>query len=716
MQLLEHVAKAIAAGAGIPVPRGEVATTPAEAVSIAAVLGGRVAVKAQVPAGGRGRAGGILLVDASEAGAAAARLLGAKLRGFTVDSVLIEEAIEAAEELYLAVAVRPAERAVVLLLSVAGGVDVEQAREDQLGLVPIPITDGLRPWHVWRAAARAEIDPSQVPALIDLARRAHDLFWRERAELVEINPLFVASTGGLMAGDVRIVPDADTADDATEAVPPELRFDFVVLDPKGTVGLVTTGAGGSMHLIDRLAAAGLRPIDFCDIRTGRPRGLAERLRSAFERVAVVPSLRCIAINFFAGVTILDEVTPILIDVIRAASPRAPIVARLEGRGAEQARAQLAEIGVRCATSLDELVRMVGEVAALATPAGPAKADSASVRGRVEATRASAWSPSEPASEPAQAAPGLPLARGTSGGRGSASLSTPPLWTVLDAAQRGVVVQGMTGQIGRRHTSRMRAYGTPILAGVTPGRGGTVVDGVPVFNTVTEAVEATGVRASIAFLPAEVAADGIVEAAESGVGLIVCPTEGIRLHDALRALDAAHRHGARVVGPNTGGLLVPDKLSLGFLPSDFARPGPCAVLSRSGTLSYETVLALANVGLGLSAWIGVGGDRVKGSTFADLLPDLLADDRTGAVVLLGEIGGSDEEDAAALLAGARKPVVALLVGRTAPPGISMGHAGAIVDGARGSYESKRDALLAAGVTLAASPAELAAILSACLAAR
>jgi succinyl-CoA synthetase alpha subunit len=284
-----------------------------------------------------------------------------------------------------------------------------------------------------------------------------------------------------------------------------------------------------------------------------------------------------------------------------------------------------------------------------------------------------------------------------------------LWTLLDQATTGVIVQGMTGQIGRRHTSRMQAYGTPIVAGVTPGRGGTVVDGVPVFNTVADAVDATGARASIAFLPAEVAPDGIVEAAEAGVALIVCPTEGMRLHNTLRALDAAQRHGTRVVGPNTGGLLVPGKLSLGFLPADFARPGPCAVLSRSGTLSYESVLALANVGLGVSVWIGVGGDRMKGSTFADLLPDLLHDSRTGAVVILGEIGGTDEEDAAAILAGSDVPAVALLAGRTAPAGVSMGHAGAIVDGTRGSYESKRDALLAAGVAVAQSPSEMAAIL-------
>ena len=689
MQVLEHVAKAIAARAGIPVPSGEVAATASEAQSIADELGGRVAVKAQVPVGGRGRDGGVLIVEHTQAGAAAGGLLGSTIRGYRVDAVLVEEAIEIVQELYLGVAIRPASREVVLILSSAGGVDVEEQASEHAGIVAIPITFGVRPWHVWRAASRAGIDTGLVPALTDYARRAHDLFWQEHAELIEINPLFVTPTGGLVAGDVRIIPDAEVDDDADDSLPPEQQFDFVVLNPEGRVGLVTTGAGGSMHLIDRLSEAGLAPIDFCDLRTGRPRGLVERLSTAFRRLDEMPNLTCIAINFFAGVTILDEVAPVLLDVIRLVSPRVPIVARLEGRGAEAARASLAEIGVRCATSLDELITFVREADGQSAEAAPTPGPSP-VHGRGE-TRSLLPPPSH--------------------GGGGISARTTALWTLLDQAAHGVIVQGMTGQIGRRHTSRMRAYGTPIAAGVTPGRGGTVVDDVPVFNTVVEAVEATGARTSVAFLPGEVAPDGIVEAAEAGIGLIVLPTEGMRLHDTLRALDAAQQYGARVVGPNTGGLLVPGKLTLGFLPSDFARPGPCAVISRSGTLSYETVLALANVGLGVSVWIGVGGDRVKGSTFADLLPDLLADDRTGAVVILGEIGGTDEEDAAVILANAQIPAVALLAGRTAPAGISMGHAGAIVNGTRGSYASKRQALLAAGVAVAQSPSEIAAILSA-----
>jgi succinyl-CoA synthetase alpha subunit len=708
MQLLEHAAKAIAARAGISVPRGEVASTAANAQAIAARLGGQVAVKAQVPIGGRGHAGGIVLAKAAEAGAAATRLLGSTVLGFHVDSVLVEEAVEAVQELYLAVTIRPAEREVVLLLSAAGGVDVESQGAERLGLVTLPIGTGLRPWHVWQAAAASGVDAALVPPLIDTARRLHGLFWSERAELVEVNPLFVTASGGLVAGDVRIIPDPEAVHDDQDDTPPELKFDFLILNPEGRVGLVTTGAGGSMHLIDRLHEAGLDPIDFCDLRTGRPRGLAERLTSVFRRLGEMPNLACVAINFFAGVTILDEIAPILLDVIRASAPPVPIVARVEGRGAPGLRASLAEIGVGCATSLDELVMMVGAAASGdrilrgRTEVGPTEV------GRNEAGRTEFRPYANGAVQAQSSAPTVPTAPPVP------TESEENLWGLLDGADNGVIVQGMTGQIGRRHTSRMRAYGTRIVAGVTPGRGGSEMDGIPVFNTVAEAVAATGARTSVAFLPGAVAPDGIVEAAQAGVGLVVLPTEGMLLHETLTALEIARRQGTRVIGPNTGGLLVPERLALGFLPSDFARPGPVAVLSRSGTLSYETVLALSNVGLGVSVWIGVGGDRVKGSTFVDLLPDLLLDGRTQAIVLLGEIGGTDEEDAAALVTGAGLPVAALLAGRTAPEGVSMGHAGAIVNGARGSYASKRDALLAAGVAVATSPTEIATILRARLA--
>jgi len=282
-------------------------------------------------------------------------------------------------------------------------------------------------------------------------------------------------------------------------------------------------------------------------------------------------------------------------------------------------------------------------------------------------------------------------------------------TLLADAER-VLVQGITGAAGRRHAVNMRAYGTPIVAGVTPGRGDTEIDGIPVFDTVAEAVEATGATATVAFLPPSAAASGLIEAAEAGLRLAVCATEGVPVHDALVALDYARRAGMCVFGPNTAGLMVPGQLSLGFLPTNVAFPGPCAVLSKSGTLSYEVVLELTRVGVGQSAWIVVGGDSVKGSTFADVLPMVLSDPRAQALALVGEIGGTDEEDVAELLAATALPCVALMAGRTAPQGVAMGHAGAMISESRGSYGSKATALQAARVKIATSPATLARALA------
>jgi succinyl-CoA synthetase alpha subunit len=270
---------------------------------------------------------------------------------------------------------------------------------------------------------------------------------------------------------------------------------------------------------------------------------------------------------------------------------------------------------------------------------------------------------------------------------------------------GVIIQGLTGRVGRVHVRRMLDYGTPLVAGVVPGRSGSRVEGIPVYDTVHEARAATGSRCSVAFLPPRAAADGLVEAAEAGIRLAVCVTEGLETHDALAALGEADVRGMRVIGPNSPGVLIPGELSLGFLPAHVARRGRCAVLARSGTLSYEVVWALTQAGLGQSMWIVVGGDRLKGTSFSDLIPQILADSETDALVLVGEVGGADEEDAAALLRTAPFPTVAIVAGRHAPSGRKMGHAGAIVAGDTGTYARKAAALVDAGVTVVDLPSEV-----------
>jgi succinyl-CoA synthetase alpha subunit len=279
--------------------------------------------------------------------------------------------------------------------------------------------------------------------------------------------------------------------------------------------------------------------------------------------------------------------------------------------------------------------------------------------------------------------------------------------LVDAATR-VVVQGITGQTARTHVGLMRAYGTQIVAGVSPGRGGSDVDGVPVFETVQQAIAATRANTSLVVLPPRLAAEGILEAFAAEVPLVVCITEGVPVQDMLTVLAQQRRTCSRLIGPNCPGLASPGESLVGVMPGMLLRPGPVGVVSRSGTLAYEVSFALLEAGLGQSTWVGVGGDALKGSRFVDVLPLFADDPQTRVVALLGEIGGDDEERAADLIArGYPKPVVALVAGEHAPRGRAVGHAGAIISSAGGEHAGKVEALRAAGVHVALSPAELAA---------
>lgn len=270
--------------------------------------------------------------------------------------------------------------------------------------------------------------------------------------------------------------------------------------------------------------------------------------------------------------------------------------------------------------------------------------------------------------------------------------------LLDNTTR-VIVQGITGREGQFHTRNMQTAGTKIVGGVTPGKGGQTVEGVPVFDTVAEARAATDANASCIFVPPPGAADAIMEAASAGIKLIVCITEGIPVIDMTRAMLVVHEHGARLIGPNCPGMCTPGLGKIGIIPYQIFMPGPVGFISRSGTLTYEVVSLLTEAGIGQSTCIGIGGDPIIGSTFVDYLKLFEEDPGTKAVVMCGEIGGSDEEDAAEFIKTMKKPVVAFVSGRTAPPGKRMGHAGAIISGNTGTAQGKVTALQAANVPVA-----------------
>ena len=282
--------------------------------------------------------------------------------------------------------------------------------------------------------------------------------------------------------------------------------------------------------------------------------------------------------------------------------------------------------------------------------------------------------------------------------------------LVDESTR-LVVQGLTGTEGRFHGLRNRAYGTNVVAGVTPGKEGQDVEGIPVFGSVERAVAATGADTSLVFVPARFAADAVYEAVDAGIETVVCITEHVPVHDALRLRAYVHAKGATMIGPNCPGVLSPGKANVGIIPAEVFQPGKIGLVSRSGTLTYQIGNELAQRGLGNSTIVGIGGDPVIGTTFIDILDRFEADPETELIVLVGEIGGDEEEKAAAFVAEhVTKPVLAYIAGFSAPPGKTMGHAGAIISGTSGTAQGKKAALEAVGIAVGTTPTEVAQVVA------
>jgi succinyl-CoA synthetase alpha subunit len=291
-------------------------------------------------------------------------------------------------------------------------------------------------------------------------------------------------------------------------------------------------------------------------------------------------------------------------------------------------------------------------------------------------------------------------------------------SILVGSHTKLIVQGITGREGLYHAKGCRDYGTQVVGGVTPGKGGTEIEGFPVFDSVREAVARTGANASMIFVPPAGAADAILEAADAGIALVVCITEGVPILDMVKVKAALANHpGTRLVGPNCPGVISPGQAKIGIMPGRIHLPGHVGIISRSGTLAYEAVGQLTALGIGQSTCVGIGGDPINGTSFVDVLRLFQADPDTHAIILVGEIGGTAEEEAAACIRhGVTKPVVAFIAGQSAPSGRRMGHAGAIISGGKGTAAAKMETLTAAGITVVASPADMGQAMARLLAAK
>jgi succinyl-CoA synthetase beta subunit len=363
VQLLEHEAKEKARAIGLRVPNGTLARSPEDVDRVAAGLGEIVVLKAQVPTGGRGKAGGVAVVPASRAMGESEALFGRQIAEFAVHTVLVEEFVAARTELYVAISVDARARRPLLLFSTRGGVDIE-AHSSDVARVEVTMRTGVRPWHVRRAAREAGADGPVAAAVVVACELAFQLFASCRADLVELNPLLLTEEGDAIAADVRISfedgePDATNRRESSRRVD---GYDFVEIDGAGDVGLITTGAGASMLLLDRLTDAGARPINFCDLRTGGLRGRTDRLEDVLERLHAYPEIEAIAVNVFAGVTDLQEFAELFVTAYRKIGPDLPIIVRVDGFGAEEARSVFADAGLRCVHGFDDLVATVAEVA------------------------------------------------------------------------------------------------------------------------------------------------------------------------------------------------------------------------------------------------------------------------------------------------------------------------------------------------------------------
>jgi len=678
MLLNEHRSKALFEKSGVPVPRG-VAVFPGEEADVQLPFPLPWFLKAQVLAGGRGKAGGILRVDQGDQFIPAVRqIFGLDIKGHAVPFLRVEPGADIRREFYLSLTVSRPKRCLLLTVGREGGVEIENLGRDNLLVQEIRLPGGMAPHQIRAAFFHLGLEKVLFQPFADLLATLLRCFLDNGLLMAEINPLILDGDGNFIALDGKVEVDDNFADlhremeayyqreHATdeENTARDAGLSFVRLP--GWVGLVVNGAGLAMATMDALNFSGLPASNFLDLGGGADQ---QRMRTALDLLFGDPNAKAIFINLFGGILSCEKVALALQGALGGQRPQKPIVVRMAGKDSVAALRILEGLGT---DNLFIVSNMRGAIEVLSSMEPGKNAVSAYP-------------------EPLPPAPCAPL--------------SPPYRSNVRfdiTANTPILVQGITGREGQLHTRLMREYGANVVAGVTPFKGGQTVEGVPVYNSIAEARRAHDIGASIIFVPPRMAADAVLEAAQNRIPWAVCITEGITQHEMLSVFEQIKDSPTRVVGPNTPGIIVPGQTKIGILPTTPFTPGPAAVLSRSGTLTYEVAYRLSAESIGQSLCVGIGGDPFIGVNYIELFEMIRNDDNTKVVVVLGEIGGQAEENLAeyVIRTGFEKPVVAFIAGRTAPPGKRLGHAGAILE-RQGGIEQKLEAMRRAGFALCPS---------------
>jgi succinyl-CoA synthetase alpha subunit len=649
MQLLEHQAKDLLQAAGLPVPTGRL-IGPQDSLDDIALP---AVVKSQVPIGGRGKLGGIKLVRTfTELKEAVATILQLNIKGFVPETVLVEEALAIKKEVYIALRVNRDTQRAEYIVSNEGGVEIE-AHTSSISTFP-----ATAPERFQQVAMLLQLEPKASQRLLSSLEKA---FYENDCLLLEINPLVITEKNAPVCADAKVLID-DNARFRHPTLP--WRDEPSVKPLGGTIGVIANGAGMAMSTMDTIYAAGGTPANFLDIGGGTGEDVfVKNLRD----IMTLPNVSSIIINIFAGITRCDDIARGIISAKQQIPELVPLYIRLEGTNRSEAATLLTAAGIPLEPDLQSCVTKAMREASTAPPSEGVE---------VMLNRAT------PSSGKSSSASEVKEERTT--GSGTNNLRKEPKRlpendsTSILLHNQPVIVQGITGHHGAFHTQGMLAAGTAIVAGVTPGKGGESVHGVPVYNTVAEAVATHGAATSVVFVPARFAKAAVLEALEAGITLVVIITEGIPVHDMLVLRERALARGARIIGPNCPGLIIPGSHKLGIIAAHITSPGNTTVISRSGTLTYELADALTKRGVGQRLILGIGGDPVQGTTFVEAIRIAENDPHTERIVLIGEIGGEGENIAADHIAGnVTKPVYGLVVGHSLPAGQTFGHAGAIV---------------------------------------